>query len=179
MIKVLVVALCVLSASFSGAQAKQQKQLHFDLSKVGMVLDGEQICNDTNSRLQDIPSATMDQITAAGTQSVPVLIRMLADTHMARTKEPIFCYWPGMSISDIAFCLLTGLFQDIKGRTTVPGAGWTDILGPANASSWEQLHSFVKKNGVAALQAKWWRLWKKYGSQMEWDPKERCIKLKA
>jgi len=34
----------------------------FDLSTIGMVRDGEQICDDTNPRLQDIRSATMDQI---------------------------------------------------------------------------------------------------------------------
>jgi hypothetical protein len=171
--------LCLLTGILSNAQSTTRNPLSFDLSKIGMVLDGQQTCNDTNARLQDIPSATMDQIIAAGPQSVPVLTRMLADRHMAQTREPILCYWPGMTISDIAFCLLTSLFMDTHGKTTVPGAAWNDMLGPNDTTAWDQLHSFIKKHGIRALQAKWQRLWSRYGNQMEWDPKEGCFKLKV
>jgi len=121
----------------------------------------------------------MNQIISAGPKAIPVLIRMLSDRRMARTREPIICYWPGMAIGDVAFCLLTSLFLDTKGKVTVPGAGWNDMLGPEDGTSWDQLHSFVKKHGVVALQAKWRRLWNKYGSKAEWDPKEICFKLKT
>src|SRR5579864_4190517 len=145
-----------------------------------MVEDGEQECNDTNPRLQEIPSKEMDRIVGAGSKSIPVLIRMLADSRMAQTREPIICYWPGMTIGDIAFCLLIGLFTDTQGKTTVPGAGWNDMLGPNdNLPAWEQLQSFNKKHGTTALQAKWRRLWSKYGGQTSWDAKERCFKLKG
>jgi hypothetical protein len=145
-----------------------------------MVINGEQICNDTGNRLQDFPSSVMDQIIAAGPKAVPVLIRMIADRRMANTKEPLICYWPGMAIGDIAFCLLTDLFIDTGRKTTVPGAGWDDLLGPNNTDpGWEQLHGFIKKHGSSALQAKWRAVWDKYRGQVFWDPKERCFKLKA
>jgi hypothetical protein len=162
----------------SNAQSTASK-LHFDLSKIGMVLDGEQICNDTNPRLQDIPSKMMARIIAGKADSVPVLITLLADQRMAQTNEPILCYWPGMRIGDIAFCLLTSLFMDTQGKTTVPGASWNEMLGSADKTSWDQLHAFIKKNGTAALQAKWRRLWRKYGSQSSWDERDRCFRLKA
>ncbi len=177
--KACLTAVCVLAANFSLAQSTTRKSLNFDLSKIGMVLDGEQICDDTSARMQDIPSKMMDQILAEEQRSVPVLIDMLGDTRMAKTKEPIVCYWPGMRIGDIAFCLLVGLFTDTKGKTTVPGAGWNDMLGSPDGPAWEQLHGFVRKHGTAALQLKWRRLWSKYGGQASWDSKERCIKLKG
>ncbi len=178
--KVCLIALCLLGGAAAHAQSTAPRQLQFDLSKLGMVINGEQICNDTGNRLQDFPSSVMDQIIAAGPKAVPVLIRMIADRRMANTKEPLICYWPGMAIGDIAFCLLTDLFIDTGRKTTVPGAGWDDLLGPNNTDpGWEPLHGFIKKHGSSALQAKWRAVWDKYRGQVFWDPKERCFKLKA
>jgi|SRR5579872_1188429 len=173
------VALCLLlSSPISFAQSKTQEPLRFDLSKIGMVINGEQMCNDTNPRLQDIPSPTMEQIMAGGPRSVPVLIEMLGDRRMAQTKEPIICYWPDMTIGDISFCLLTTLFMDPRGNTTVPGTSWNDMLGRHDRPAWDQLHWFIKKNGAVALQTKWRRVWARYSRATEWDIKERCFKLK-
>ncbi len=183
--KVCVIALWLLiiamaNGGTANGQAMGDRALRFDLSKIGLVLNGEQICDDTNPRLQDIPSRAMDQIIAAGPQAIPVLIRMLSDARMAQTNEPIICYWPGMSIGDLAFCLLVNLFTDTSGKTTVPGAGWNDMLGPdGKVPAWEQLQGFVRKNGSAALQAKWRRVWEKYPGQVSWDPKEKCFKFRA
>lgn len=175
--KVRLITFCML-AVVSNAQSAD-RALHFDLSKIGMVVNGEQICNDT-SRMQDVPSKVMDQITAGGTASVPVLIGMVSDGHMAQTREPIICYWPGMTIGDIAFCLLTDLFLSTRRKTTVPGADWNEMLGSDQSlPAWEQLHSFNKKYGKTALQAKWQRLWNKYGGRVRWDDKENCFKLIA
>jgi hypothetical protein len=178
--KIGLIALCILGVALCHAQSAVPSPLQFDLSKLGMVINGEQICNDSGNRLQDFPSSVMDQIVAAGPKAVPVLIRMIADRRMANTREPLICYWPGMAIGDIAFCLLTNLFTEPDGKTTVPGADWNDLLGPGNTgASWEQLHGFIRKHGSAALQARWRAVWDKYRGQVAWDPKERCFKLKA
>ena len=176
------IALCVFSCGVSFAQPVESK-LQFDLSKIGMVVDGKQICEDVG-RIQDFPSKVMDQIIAAGPKSVPVLIAMIGDARMAKTREPIICYWGGMTIGDIAFCLLSDLFTEtngsaIGGRTTMPGAGYEMLGASGDLPAWEQLHQYIRKHGRAALQAKWQGLWEKYKDQMFWDPKERCFKLRA
>ena len=167
-------------AALCHAQSSVRSKLKFDLSQIGFVLKGQQVCED-KGRLQDYPSKTMDQIIAAGAESIPVLIGMITDSRMARTREPIICYWPGMAIGDIAFCTLSDLFTDSTyARTTIPGANWNDLLGPAaGRPAWEQLHEFVEKRGRNALQAKWRRLWDRYGTDVYWDAKERCFRLKG
>ena len=179
-LKTIVIAFCALWPGMSYAQPAPTRPMHFDLSKIGMVIDGQQICED-KGRLQDEPSKVMDQIIAAGPKAIPVLIGMITDARMAKTKEPIVCYWPGMAVGDIAFCLLSDLFLYADWtKSTMPGTGWDEMLGPsADQPAWEQLHGFVRKYGRVALRDKWQRLWDKYGSQMIWDPKERCFKLKA
>lgn len=173
-----IIALCLLLTGICYPQSVTPRRLQFDLPKIGFVVDGRQICED-KGRLQDYPSEVMDQIIAAGPKSVPVLIGMLTDTRMAKTKEPIICFWPGMAISDIAFCLLGDLFLD-SDKTTIPGAGWNEMLGPdAGLPSWEQLHRFTRMHGTRALQAKWQKLWDEYASRLFWDPKARCFKLKG
>jgi hypothetical protein len=174
------IAFCLLFAGMCDAQSGTEKELHFDLSRIGFVLDGRQICED-KGRLQDYPSKVMDQIIAAGPKSVPVLIGMLTDSRMAKTEEPIICYWPGMTIGEIAFCTLEDLFLNADWtKATIPGAGWNDMLGPDEGRpSWEQLRRFNRAHGRKALQTKWQRLWEQYGSQLIWDPKERCFKLKS
>jgi hypothetical protein len=174
------IVLCTLAVSVSNAQLATRNPLHFDLSKLGMAINGEQKCNDSGNRLQDFPSPVMDQIIAAGPRAVPTLIRMISDRHMAQTREPLICYWPGMTVGDIAFILLNDFFTDTGGKTTVPGADWGDMLRPENkGAAWEQLHGFIRKHGSAALQARWQHVWNKYGGQAFWDPKERCFMLKA
>jgi len=54
----------MLSAGVSCAPSRADRQLQFDLSNIGMVMDGRQICED-KGRLQDYPSKVMDQIIAA------------------------------------------------------------------------------------------------------------------
>jgi hypothetical protein len=161
-------------------QLVTRRELQFDLSKIGFVLDGRQICED-NGRLQDYPSEVMDRIIAAGPKSVPVLIGMLTETRMAKTEEPIICYWPGMTIGDIAFCALEDLFLNPdSNKTTIAVAGWNEMLGPDEGlPAWEQLHRFTRTHGKKALQEKWQKLWDKYASQLFWDPKARCFKLKG
>ncbi len=175
--KVWLTALYLLSVPSLHAQVTTTRSLQFDLSKLGMVINGEQICNDSRSRFQDFSTSGMDQIIAAGPKAVPVLIRMISDRRMANTREPLICYWPGMAIGDIAFCVLTDLFTDTAGRTTVRGADWNDLLGPGNiGASWEQLHGFIKKHGSGALQVRWLRVWNKYKGEVFWDSKERCFR---
>lgn len=136
------------------------------------------MCEDVD-RLQDYPSKEMDRIIAAGTKSIPVLINMLTDERRAKTSEPIICFWPGMAIGDIAFCLLTNLFTPLgDSKSTIPGGGWDELLGPpGDRTAWTQLYEFVQKHGRVALRNKWQMLWNKYGAQAYWDPKERCFKL--
>jgi hypothetical protein len=161
------------------AQTPSAGGIHFDLSKVGFVLDGKQICED-KGRIQDYPSKVMDQIISSGPNAVPVLIAMLRDEHIAETPEPIICYWPPMAIGDIAFCILTDLFTDSTYvKTTLPGTGWDDMLGPpADRPAWVQLNEFIKEHGRTALQVKWQKLWDKYKAEVYWDAKERCFRLR-
>ena len=177
--KVLAASICVVLAYSAHAQTAPAR-LQFDLSKIGMVVNGEQICED-KGRLQDYPSKVMDQIIAAGPDAIPILIGMITNTKMAKTREPIICYWPGMAIGDIAFCTLSDLFTDSSyTKTTLPGARWNDLLGPAgDRAAWVQLDDFIKKHGRAALEEKWLRLWEKYKDSVDWDAKEKCFKLKG
>lgn len=177
-------SICVLIwSAFSSAQSTTHPKLDFDLSQIGMVVNGKHICED-KGRLQDSSSKVIEQIIAAGPKSIPILITNITDSRPAQkeTEEPIICYWYGMAIGDVAFCTLLDLFTDsTAGRTTLPGASWTDMLGPDNGRlpASEQFSGFVKTHGRKALQAKWQRLWNRYGNQMYWDAKERCFRLKA
>ena len=167
-------------AGASIAQSVNKQHLQFDLSRIGDVVDGHQICED-KGRLQDYPSKMMSEIIAAGPSSVPVLIGMLTDARTAKTEEPIICFWPGMAIGDIAFCLLEDLFLNSDWtKETIPGVGWNDILGPDDdLPAWEKLDSFIRKHGRRAIQLKWQAQWEKYKDRIFWDPKERCFKLKT
>lgn len=178
-LKTTVIAFCALWTEMSYAQSSAPRLLRFDLSKIGMVVDGQQICED-KGRLQDVPSKVMDQIITTGPKAVPVLIGMITDARMAKTKEPIICFWPGMAVGDIAFCLLSDLFLNADWtKSTMPGTGWDEMLGRSgDLPAWEQLHGFVSKHGRVALRDKWQLLWDKYGDQVFWDPHERCFKLK-
>jgi hypothetical protein len=178
-LKPLVIAFWCLLAANSFAQSGNKQHLQFDLAKIGDVVDGRQICED-KGRLQDYPSKTMAEIIASGPKSVPILIGMLTDARMAKTPEPIICFWPGMAIGDIAFCLLEDLFLNSDWtKATIPGVSWNDILGPEdNLPAWEQVHSFIRKHGRKAIQSKWQAQWQNYKDRVFWDPKERCFKLK-
>jgi hypothetical protein len=170
----------LLLAAVCYSQSVKKKELQFDLSKIGSVVDGHQVCED-KYRVQDYPSEVIDQIIAAGPKSVPVLIGMLTDTRTVKTEEPIICFWGVMTISDIAFCVLEDLFLDPdSAKATIAGAGWNEMLGAnERLPAWEQLHRFTQTHGNKALQARWQTLWDKYSSQLSWDPKARCFKLKA
>jgi hypothetical protein len=174
------IAYCLLLTGICYPQSTTRRELHFDLSKIGSVVDGHQICEDTY-RLQDYPSHVMDQIIAAGPKSVPVLIGMLTDTRIAETEEPIICFWGVMTLGDIAFCALEDLFVNAdSNKMTIPGASWNEMLGPdENLPAYEQLHRFIRTHGRGALQAKWQKLWDKYRSQLFWDSKAKCFKLKG
>jgi hypothetical protein len=174
-----IVALIVALPAMSLAQSAA-KQLHFDLSKIGFVLDGEQICED-KGRLQDYPSKVMDEIIVAGPKAVPVLIAMITDARLVKTGEPIICYWYGMTVSDLALCLLADLFSDASNKRTVPGSDWAGMMdtGDKAMQAADQLHLFVKRHGRAVLQAKWQKLWARYKDQIYWDAKNRCFKLQG
>jgi hypothetical protein len=177
------IALYPLLSALSYAQSSVGGNPQFDLTRIGEAHDGNYVCQDVG-RLQDWPSEVMDQIIAAGPKAVPILIAMISDARLAK-REPVYCYWPGMAIGDIAFCLLSDLFTDangsaIGGTPTIPGAGWNEILGPpGDLPAWEQLHQYIRKHGRAALQAKWQSLWRKYRDQIVWDAQKSCFKLRS
>jgi hypothetical protein len=177
--KTYLVAFVVALTGISVAQSKTSKQPEFDLSKIGFVVNGDQICED-KGRLQDYPSPVMDEIIAAGPKSVPVLIRMITDPHLLRTNEPIICFWYGMTVGDIALCTLADLFTDASYKGTVPGADWSSMMDPEDKDrpAADQLRLFVKRHGREVIQAKWKRMWARYREQVVWDTKERCFRLK-
>lgn len=164
------------------AQSPTYAKLDFDLAHIGAVLGGKRVCED-KGRLQDYSSRVMEQIIEAGPKAIPVLIRKITDARAAgtHTDEPVICYWYGMAIGDIAFCTLLDLFTDsTHGKTTMPGAGWTDMLGPDDKQpAWEQFNDFISKHGRKVLQAKWQKLWNQNSNQIYWDTKERCFRLKG
>jgi len=131
--------------------------------------------------MQDYPSEVMDQIVVAGPKSVPVLIEMLTDARIAKTEEPIICYWYGMTISDIAFCVLGDLFMDPDAnKTTIRDVGWNEMLGPDDGlPAWEQLHRFTRTKGRKALREKWQKLWDENADQLIWDTRGKYFKLKG
>jgi hypothetical protein len=166
---------------FAGAPglpyASASQPIHFDLAKING--DGSSVCL-SKGRIQDPDynqSKVVDQIIAAGPEAIPVLIGMITDTK--RTKEPIFCFWPYTAIGDIAFTTLTDLFTNPSwDASTIPGAGWDEMLGKGDSSGSERLHNFIQKYGRAALQAKWQKIWDAYKSRIYWDSTERCFRLK-
>jgi hypothetical protein len=184
MVRTLTATVCLLMWSpMSSGQTSAHTTLDFDLSQMGMVVDGKHFCED-KGRFQDYSDKVIEQIIAVGPKAIPVLIGKITDLRPAGTEtdEPIICYWYGMAMGDIAFCTLLDLFTDSTGgKTTMPGAGWNDMLGSNDRRlpAREQYNDFINTHGRKALQAKWQRLWNKYGSQMYWDAKERCFRLKA
>jgi len=175
------VVLCFLAwSTLLYAQSPAKNKPSFDLSRIGFVLNGEQICED-KGRLQDYPSKEMDQIIAAGSQSVPELIAMITDQRTIHTREPIICYWHGMTVGEAALCTLADLFTDANYKVTVPGADWANWMDAENKDkpAADQLRLFVKKHGSRALQLKWQRFWTENKNRVEWDQKEKCFKPKA
>lgn len=173
------IAVCLFSVISAQAESTAHQPLRFDLSKIGFVLNGQQICED-KGRMQDYPSETMEQIIAAGPKSIPVLIAMLTDERELKTPEPIICYWYGMAVGDVAFCLLDDLFTDAADAKTAPGVGWNEMLGADHKRpAATQFNEFVKKHGRRALQVKWESVWSKYQAQVYWDEKQRCFKIGA
>ena len=175
----LAAAFLVFGSAACLAQPSTRKPTTFDLSQIGFVVEGHQVCED-KGRLQDFPSKELNKIIAAGPRAVPVLIGMLTDSTMLNTPEPIICYWPGMAVGDAAFCLLEDLFLNGDWtKTTLPGVGWSEILGPNNnLPAWAQLHAYIHKHGRKSLQAKWRSAWEKYRPRIFWDEQERCFKVK-
>jgi hypothetical protein len=179
--KLNLVVLVAVLAGICPAQRTTRTQPAFDLSKIGFIVDGKQICED-KGRLQDYPSKVMDEIIAAGLKSVPVLIGMITNSREVRTQEPIICYWYGMTVGDLAALTLTDLFTDASHeKETIPGADWASIMDPEDKDrpAADQFHLFVKRHGRATLRAKWRQLWAQYGDQVYWDGKERCFRLKG
>ena len=174
------VLLCFLAwSTVLYAQSPAKNKLSFDLSRIGFVLNGEQICED-KGRLQDYPSKVMDQIIAAGSQSVPELIAMITDERLIHTREPIICYWYGMTIGDAAHCVLADLFTDPDYKVTIPGADWAKWMDAEdkNRPDADQLHLFVKRHGSRVLQVKWRRFWTENKNRVQWDQEEKCFKPK-
>ena len=165
----------------ASAQSTKRSELSFDLSKIGFIVNGQQVCED-KGRLQEFPSKMMDRIIAGGKDSVPVLIGMIMDEREIRTKEPIICYWHGMTVSDAALCLLSDLFTDANAeKVTIPGLSLADMMDPQDQDrpAADQLHLFVQRHGRAVLQAKWRKLWSQYANQIEWDEQQKCFRLKG
>jgi hypothetical protein len=175
-----VFAFLMMLVSHSLAQTTTSTKLHFDLSKIGFIVNGRQICED-KGRLQDFSSKAMDQIIAAGTESVPVLIGMITDSHEIKTEEPIICYWYGMTVSDAALCTLSDLFTDASEKETIPGTDLASMMDRQDKDRpiADQLHLFVRRHGRAVLQARWRKLWSQYASQVYWDAKGKCFRLKG
>jgi hypothetical protein len=168
----------LLSATVSFGKSAQRENPEFELSQIGFVLDGRQFCEDSE-RLQDFPSKMMDKIIEAGPKGIPTLIGMLTDIRPVRTREPLICFWPQMTVSDVAFCLLSDLFSGPKG-TTLPGADWDDLIGHDEADpAWVRLNKYIEKHGRKSLQRKWQALWMKYKDRIVWNSSERCFTLRA
>jgi len=181
MTRISIIAVCfVVSSAALHAQSPAANKLSFDLSRLGFVLNGRQICED-KGRLQDYPSKVMDQIIAARSRSVPALIAMITDQRTIHTDEPIICYWYGMTIGEAALCTLADLFTDASYKTTIPGADWASWMDTEDKDrpAADQLHLFIKKHGSRVLQVKYQQFWGEYKNRVQWDRKEKCFKPKT
>jgi hypothetical protein len=174
----LLVFLVVLVPS-SPAQPTTSARPGFDLAKIGFIVNGRQVCED-KGRLQDYPSKVMDQIIGAGTESVPILIHMITDLRAIKTKEPIICYWYGMTVGDAALCVLSDLFTDANDKETIPNSSLASMMDPKDKDRpvSDQLHLFAQRHGRAVLQGKWRKLWSRYANRVYWDGNGKCFRLK-
>jgi hypothetical protein len=146
----------------------------FDLLQLGVVAP----CV-AKGRLQEMHFATTDEIVAAGKEAVPVLIELIADER--KLSEPVICFWHDMTVGDLAFAILTDLFQDSTWtKSTVAGASQEEMLGPKAEDTPFVNHylDYVEQQGRKSLQDKWWRIWDRVKDSLYWDEKELCFKVR-
>ena len=99
-------------------------------------------------------------------------------------KHQIICYYPCFSVGDTALYILTNFTTDANWEnTTIPGASWDEILESKPDPEiiipvYHQLNNFKKKYGSKKIKQKWQEIWRKYKTQIYWDSKDKCFKLK-
>jgi hypothetical protein len=138
----------------------------------------ESPCHDSKGRLQDqgpCQPKVMDQIIAAGTDAVPILISQIADAR--ELKYPTFAFWNGrMTYGDLAAFILDDLFTDSDWQSfNMQGL---EELRPKCESSAEQCwHRLIKQHGRKFVQDKWLAAWRANKDRVYWDMQARCFRL--
>jgi hypothetical protein len=119
-------------------------------------------------------SKIMDQIVADGKSSIPVLISQITDSRWI--AEPVQDFWPRIRVGELAYFILDDLFlDDTWTKRTVPE------LFPqpkCDEPAWVCWDNFRKTHSLATLQAAWLKFWNANRSQIYWDDKARCFRLK-
>jgi hypothetical protein len=130
-------------------------------------------------RLQDAGASQTAHIIELGTKAVPMLIACLTD--QTRSKEPIEDFWPVTTAGDIAFFYLCDLFTDSTwDHSTIDGVvNWMTVDAEyPDSPAWMAWHEFVKKHGRRYVQNSWYKKWKEEQSNLFWDAKEQCFKVR-
>jgi hypothetical protein len=127
-------------------------------------------------RLQDkeyCESKLMDQIIAARTAAIPMLICQLTDAR--ETKKPIYDCWGQTTAGDIAYFILHDLFTD-SNWTTFNMPGLEALKDNCNAAEtcWRR---FLKEHGRKFVQDQWLAAWHANNGRVYWDEQGRCFRL--
>ena len=145
-----------------------------DLSQIGHIASKGRVQDKDYNNL-----AVIDELIAAGKDSIPFLISKLEDE--AVIDHHVLDYWPGpATVGDVAFVILMDFTTDTSWtRNTVPGTDPESLLGKydPNLPGVERLSRFVEKHGRKPIRQKWERVWAEHKDQIVWDERERCFKV--
>lgn len=168
------ILLCVTAGAPISAQVRAQVIAVYPLWN----FDEENHSCRAKGRLQDkehCQSRMMDWIVRDGKNAVPVLIEQLSDSR--RLEAPIFDSWSRMTVSDVAYFILSDLFTEPDGRTfNLPGVPRPDAsCGKGAEACWR---AFVKMQGRESIQSEWRTAWEAHKDQVYWDEDARCFRLR-
>ena len=159
----------------SSVSANNKKPLSkLDLSNIGHIAPKGRVQDKNYNNL-----AVIDELVAAGKDSIPFLISKLEDETVI--DHHVLDYWPQpVKVGDVAYVILANFTTDSSWtKSTLPGTDWDSLLGKydPNLPGVERLARFVEKNGRKPIRQKWERVWAEHKDQIVWDERERCFKV--
>ncbi|HKQ63211.1 MAG TPA: hypothetical protein VJS92_18125 [Candidatus Polarisedimenticolaceae bacterium] len=112
----------------------------------------------------------------AGPYLIPFLVSQL--TVESAVEERVLDSWPRMRVGDVALVVLTDLFTEPGGETTIPGLAWDRLLERADddTPAWELLERYIAIHGRAGLQRKVERILAPYDAGFAWDAARGCFR---
>jgi len=121
----------------------------------------------------------MQEILARGTDAIPTLISQLTDA--GHTKEPIVDYWRHTSDGDIAFMVLTDLFEEPDDKTfNMPDVpNWTTIMHGCNYDAESCWRTYIRKHRRQSVQKAWLCAWNRSKNHIYWDRTTQCFRISS